>query len=232
MRHIIFSVMITCWAASSVAQQLHAGISVGFRRINTGLVQLQHVTMEINNPRDEHYLVPALTLSSANSNRWKFKGDVQYQPGGISMRVFDQRFSACLVCPVKKGTLVSYRELMFGGSALFGFIQKRAWDLFMGGGLIWTYRFDVDQSPTNGLTNLSQDALLVLTNASKLPEKSYLNGRLEARLRWRKWALVYQYIFLLDKSMTKTITHKGQSYPLRLDQQIHLIGLHYRWLSF
>ncbi len=232
MKHIIFSVMITCWAALSVAQQLESGVSLGFRAISSGQVQFQHVTLEINNPRDERSLVPSVTYLSGKLNQWQFKGDIQYQTGGISLRVFDQSFMNCPLCPVKKGSLVSYSELMFGGFALFGFIKKNSWDVQFGGGLAWNYRFKIAHSPTDGLTQLSLDALLLLSSAAGIPERSYLNGRLETRITWRRWTLAYQYIFLLDKSMAGSVDYKGTPYPLHLDQRIQLAGIHYRWLSF
>jgi hypothetical protein len=220
MKQVIFSVMITCWAAVCVAQQFHGGLGAGFRKTTSGNLTIDGTTLAITNPHDERFLVPAIAYRYSPGNKWFLEAGLQYQTGGISLQVYDLAIPGCILCPVRKGSLVSYRELLPSVSVGYTFIELADWRLDFSAGFMPALRFGIRQSPTEGLQHLSPQALTLLAGGSDLVKKSYWNGRITFALFWKRWSLNYQYCFLLDRSTASTLVINDTGYDIALDQKL------------
>lgn len=232
MKKVFFCVMITCWAAGVAAQQFNAGLSLGFRKSSSGTAVIDNVSLHFTNPWDERYLIPGIGYRQYFSDRWFLEADVQYQTASLSLQVSDPPLPGCILCPVRKGTLVSFNELFTGISGGFTFLKTKDWAVDMSLGVVHSFRFGIRQSPTDGLDNLSDKAREVLASGRSLVRKSYWNGRWSVTVSWRKWGLKYQSLFLISDSMTDPLLINGNIYPVSIDQHIRSVGVTYRFLAF
>lgn len=220
------------WAIPGVAQQLDAGMGIGFRTISTGYLDLDSIGVDITNPNDSRYLVPGITLSVEASKRITLAFDIQHQSGGISLRAYSLNADTCMLCPVKKGTLVSYREFLFGASAAFTLMEKKDWKFDLGGGIMYVIRYNAESSVTENLKNVGSGINQILKDSRSVAEKNYYNSRVFADIHWRRWSLSYHYLTSISPSVAGDIDTPGGLYSFNIDQRESIISLKFQLLTF
>jgi hypothetical protein len=232
---IMLSIMLfflICWATEGVAQHLEAGLGVGFKKISSGVIDLDSLAIEITNPSDERFLIPAASIIFTPGKRWQVQAGIQHQSGGISIRGYNVNADTCLLCPVKKGALVSFREFLFSTSVSYQFWQKKDWKIFAGVGLVYALRYNVESSLKADLNNIGSGVNYILRNAASLGETNYLNSQLQTSLSWRRWALSYQFLTSVSTSVAGRIKTPAGELPVNINQTQHILMVRYRWLSF
>ncbi len=215
-----------------VAQQFQAGLGAGFREINSGRFTWSGTTLEITNRKDERYLVPFVNFKKRLSRRWYVEVGLQYQPGGLSLQVYDQPGPGCPLCPVRKGTLVAYREILPAVSGGFVLYNASPWRLSVSAGVMPAFRIAIRQSPTTGLKNISRKAQELLAASGNLPKKLYWNGRMAVDLTWNQWSLTYQYAFLLDQSLVNALSCDGREFSFTITQNLQTLSIAWSWGRF
>ncbi len=232
MRHLIFFVMITCWVTDTVAQQLTVGAGIGIRKTTTGQVIIDSVRMEITNPNEHNYLVAGISIISSPVRKLYISGDLQIQPGALSIAVSDLPATACVLCTVKKGMLVSYYEIIPGLRIGYEFINSKTWFLQLSGGVSWNLRTGIRNTPYEELSGLSQKAIGLMGQSAGMIRPSNWFTQICLEIGWKKWIFRYQQSSLMNNSMVGSLRSGDQKYPLKIGQQYHMLILGYRLFSF
>lgn len=232
MRLTLLSTILLCWATVNFAQHLDAGLGVGFRTLSTGSMEIDSLTVEINNSNDNRFLVPQFSFTAPLSEKWGLNLSIAHQSGGISLRAFDAPSDSCSLCPVKKGGLVSYREIPVGTSLTFVLFSRGDFKLRAGMGVVYTFRYNQEASPARDLKRVSNNVRYVLGNARSIAEKNYLSTQLSAEVSWRKWTFYYQYNRSAGNSVVDEIKTPAGNFSLDLDQKLSLAGMRFRIMTF